>query len=103
MLFHILPEWQEDTFFTYLRFRYFYVMMTDERKINKTKWETMIRKGSVTMATALVHEKSYTIDDIYSLPEGGRAELIDGQIYYIAPPTRKHQRIAGELSVVPTS
>lgn len=72
-------------------------MMTDERKINKTKWDTMIRKGSVTMATALVHEKSYTIDDIYSLPEGSRAELIDGQIYYMAPPTRKHQRIAGEL------
>ena len=49
------------------------------------------------MATALAHEKSYTIDDIYSLPEGSRAELIDGQIYYMAPPTRKHQRIAGEL------
>ena len=49
------------------------------------------------MASALAQEKFYTIDDIYSLPEGSRAELIDGQIYYMAPPTRKHQRIAGEL------
>jgi Uma2 family endonuclease len=55
------------------------------------------KKGSVTMAPALAQEKSYTIDDIYSLPEGSRAELIDGQIYYMAPPTRKHQRIVGEL------
>jgi len=49
------------------------------------------------MAQALAQEKTYTIDDIYSLPDGERAELIDGQIYYMAPPTRKHQDIAGEL------
>lgn len=49
---------------------------------------------------ALAQEKTYTIDDIYSLPGGKRAELIDGQIYYMAPPTRKHQRIAGELFAV---
>ncbi len=30
---------------------------------------------------ALAQEKAYTIDDIYALPEGKRAELIDGQIY----------------------
>lgn len=45
----------------------------------------------------LPQERIYTIDDIYNLPEGTRAELIDGQIYYMAPPTRKHQRIAGTL------
>lgn len=39
----------------------------------------------------------YTIEDIHALPEGTRAELIDGQIYYMAPPTRKHQDITGEL------
>lgn len=49
------------------------------------------------MAPALAQEKIYTIDDIYALPEGRHAELIDGQIYDMAPPTRKHQRIAGEL------
>lgn len=46
---------------------------------------------------ALAQEKLYTIDDIYALPEGKRAELIDGQIYYMAPPNRNHQTIAREL------
>ena len=45
----------------------------------------------------LPQEKIYTIEDIYALPEGTRAELIDGQIYYMAPPSRKHQDIAGIL------
>lgn len=49
------------------------------------------------MAPALAQEKFYTIDDIYSLPEGSRAELIDGQIYYMAPPTRNHQEILSFL------
>lgn len=38
-------------------------------------------------------EKVYTTADIYALPEGERAELIDGEIYYMAPPSTKHQRI----------
>ncbi len=42
--------------------------------------------------------KMYTLDDIYALPEGKRAELIDGYIYYMAPPSRKHQRLTVELS-----
>lgn len=46
---------------------------------------------------ALPQERIYTIDDIYDLPDGERAELIDGQIYYMAPPSRKHQRITIEL------
>ena len=46
---------------------------------------------------ALVQEKIYTVGDIYALSDGERAELIDGQIYYMAPLTRKHQRIIGEL------
>ena len=49
------------------------------------------------MTPALAQEKSYTIDDIYNLPEGSRAELIDGQIYYMAPPSTKHQRILSFL------
>ena len=40
---------------------------------------------------ALRKEEFYTTDDIYALPEGERAELIDGQIYYMAPPGRTHQ------------
>ena len=46
---------------------------------------------------ALKREEIYTIDDIYSLPEGERAELIDGQIYFMAPPTTNHQRIVSDL------
>ena len=46
---------------------------------------------------ALRKEEIYTIDDIYALPDGERAELIDGKIYYMAPPSRTHQRISGKL------
>lgn len=42
-------------------------------------------------------KENYTIDYICNLPEGERAELIDGQIYYMAPPSRKHQEIAAKL------
>ena len=47
---------------------------------------------------ALLKEESYTIEDINALPDGERAELIDGHIYYMAPPTYKHQKIVMELS-----
>lgn len=39
----------------------------------------------------------YTIEDIYALPDGEHAELIDGQIYYMAPPSWRHQRISRKL------
>lgn len=42
-------------------------------------------------------EKQYTIEDIYHLPEGQRAELINGQMYLMAPPNRVHQELVGEL------
>ena len=47
---------------------------------------------------ALKKEKIYTIDDIYALPDGERAELIDGKIYYMAPPNTKHQTLVMDLS-----
>ena len=40
----------------------------------------------------------FTIDDIYNLPEGQRAELIDGELYMLATPNRIHQRFVMELS-----
>ncbi|MDE7133418.1 MAG: Uma2 family endonuclease [Lachnospiraceae bacterium] len=49
---------------------------------------------------ALKHEETYTIDDIYALPDGERAELIDGKIYYMAPPSWTHQRISSRLHQV---
>jgi Uma2 family endonuclease len=39
----------------------------------------------------------YTVEDIYALPDGERAELIDGQIYFMASPNRRHQSVLGEL------
>lgn len=46
---------------------------------------------------ALQQEKIYTIEDIYALPDGQRAELIDGRIYNMAPPARIHQKLIAEL------
>ena len=46
----------------------------------------------------LPQQRLHTIDDIYNLPEGTRAEQIDGQMYMMAPPSRKHQDISFALS-----
>lgn len=42
-------------------------------------------------------EHIYTSEDYWNLPEGQRAELIDGKLYAMAPPSRMHQEILGEL------
>lgn len=42
----------------------------------------------------------YTIDDIYALPEGKRAELIDGHIYDMAPPNRIHQKLVSQFTKI---
>lgn len=47
---------------------------------------------------ALRNEEIYTIEDIYALPDGERAELIDGKIYGMLPPNRRHQDITFSLS-----
>lgn len=50
------------------------------------------------MEVVLEKEDIYTIEDIYALPEGERAELIDGKIYNMAPSSRTHQRLLLSLS-----
>ena len=47
---------------------------------------------------SLPRETACTIEDIYALPDGQRAELIDGQIYMMAPPTRIHQELVVQFS-----
>ena len=47
---------------------------------------------------ALAQEKVYTVEDIEALPEGVRAELIDGQMFYMATPSRKHQGLVIAIS-----
>ena len=41
----------------------------------------------------------YTIEDIYALNDGERAELINGQMYMMATPSRIHQKISQFLSL----
>lgn len=43
------------------------------------------------------HERFYTSDDYWNLPEGERAELIDGVLYGMAPPNFRHQKLVSEL------
>ena len=44
------------------------------------------------------YDKTYTIDDINALPEGERAELINGQLYMMSAPSRTHQQIVIEIA-----
>lgn len=37
--------------------------------------------------------EGYTIADIYNLPEGQRAELMNGKMYMMAPPNTRHQEL----------
>lgn len=46
----------------------------------------------------LPQQTTYTISDIYSLPDGHRAELIDGHLYNMAPPSTTHQRLVLNLA-----
>jgi Uma2 family endonuclease len=49
------------------------------------------------MEARKLSEEIYTIEDILALPEGERAELIDGKFYFMSSPSEMHQRILGEL------
>jgi Uma2 family endonuclease len=40
----------------------------------------------------------YTADDYWTLPEGKRAELIDGELWDLASPSRVHQEIVSRLT-----
>ncbi len=51
----------------------------------------------------LPKEKTYTIEDIYNLPAGQRAELIDGRLYDMAPPSRVHQKLVSAFTVALTN
>lgn len=53
-----------------------------------------VKEASATYAAT---ERVYTIEDIYALPDEVRAELIDGKLYYMATPTRTHQKLAGGM------
>ena len=56
-----------------------------ERMRQKEDWRLMSLSG----------KQEYTVQDILDLPEGERAELIDGEIFFMASPTTTHQEIIG--------
>ena len=43
-------------------------------------------------------KSAYTAEDYWGLPEGVRAELIDGELWDLASPSRKHQEIVLKVS-----
>ncbi len=50
------------------------------------------------LAMSLPDNPICTAEDYWNLPEGERAELIDGQLYALASPSRIHQEIIIELT-----
>lgn len=48
----------------------------------------------------LLKNKTYTSEDYWNLPEGQRAELIDGQFYAMAPPNRIHQKLVSQFNKI---
>ena len=45
----------------------------------------------IKMNEALAEKFTHTVEELESMPEGIRAELIDGRIFYQATPSRLHQ------------
>jgi Uma2 family endonuclease len=41
----------------------------------------------------LPNTEDYTVEDIYALPDGQRAELFDGKMYKMSTPNRIHQKL----------
>lgn len=46
----------------------------------------------------LLKRSTYTSEDYWNLPEDERAELIDGQLYAMAPPSFQHQKLIAQFT-----
>ena len=62
-------------------------------------------KGGVTMSIMITFAVYHLMlapraapEDYWNLPDSQRAELIDGQLYAMAPPYRIHQKLIMEIS-----
>ena len=58
--------------------------------------ELQYRAGAETCSGEMT-QSGYTLEKFYEITEGRRAELIDGEIYYLSSPSTKHQMILGAL------
>lgn len=62
----------------------------------------MIQEGGVRNlweASMSAQGERHTVEEILALPDGQRAELIDGVIYDMATPGRTHQRLVHYLDL----
>lgn len=70
-------------------------------RIKGNRYGVLIKnQESEDMTMELPQDRTYTIEDIYNLPEGQRAELIDGRMYMMAPPRRIHQKLISQFTKV---
>lgn len=60
-------------------------------------WETYASQSGTVDRMLGKKQGAYTIDDYYALSDDRRAELIDGVIYDMGAPTRRHQAIIGYM------
>ncbi len=52
------------------------------------------------MSALQVQSENFTLEQYEALPENVRAEIFDGQIYYMASPSQIHQTILLELTIL---
>ena len=55
-------------------------------------------KNNFFLSYTFRYRYTYISKDYWNLPDGQRAELIDGQFYNMAPPSRIHQEISYQIS-----
>lgn len=58
------------------------------------------QKAKEVFVMALPQKQFYTAEDYWNLPEDVRAELINGQIYNMAPPSRLHQELVSQFTKI---
>lgn len=72
----------------------------EHRKMEREDVFRMIEGGKHRISEdveKMREDRVYTVRDIEALPEGERAELIDGKMYMMATPTLTHQELLGWL------
>lgn len=74
--------------------------LMEHRKMEREDIFRMIEGGkshNTGTSEGILEDRVYTVKDIEVLPEGERAELIDGKMYMMATPTLTHQELLGWL------